>query len=215
MPIQTIKGAEAYYDYTKSLSEEEGKALGTEKFLEMVGIATPDDYTIVYTCLDQIAYFPTLATCACLYPLSQTLVDELGVENVIGMSNETMWYNGPYTITSYHNMNEKVLTKNPQYWDKDCDLFDTVTIKMITDTTVGYQLYENGEIDHIDLSEATLKLIYENKDHKFYNNLVEKLPKKYSYQIHLNYDKHFEDGVRIVLKKILHKKMDPFGERVK
>lgn len=194
MPIDTIKGAKEYYEYTKELSEEEGKALGTEKFLEMVGIEAPDANTLVYTCTAQISYFPTVATSACLYPVSQALIDELGVDNMIGMTNENMWYTGPYTITSYINQNEKVLTKNPKYYDTDCELFDTVTIKIISDTTVGYQLYENGEIDHIDLSEATLKEIYNDENHKYHDNLVEKRARKYSYQMHFNYAKNNEDG---------------------
>ena len=194
MPKDTIKGAQEYFDYTAGLTEEEGKALGTEKFLEMVGIEAPDDYTLVYTCTAEISYFPTVATSACLYPISQKLIDELGVDNMIGMTNEQMWYTGPYTITSYINGNEKVLTQNPEYWDKDCELFDTVTIKIIPDTVTGYQLYEAGEIDHIDLDEATLRAIYEDEDHELHDNLVEKRARKYSYQMHFNYAKNNEDG---------------------
>lgn len=194
MPVDTIKGAGEYLEYTKGLDEATAKALGTEKFLEMVGIEAKDDYTLVYTCTTAKAYFPTVATSACLYPISQALIDELGVDNMIAMTNEQMWYTGPYTITSYINQNEKVLTKNPKYWDTECELFDTVTIKIISDTTLGYQLYENGEIDHIDLSEASLRAIYEDANHKFHNQLVEKRPRKYSYQMHLNFDKCLEDG---------------------
>ena len=193
MPVDTIKGAGEYLEYTKGLDEATAKALGTEKFLEMVGIEAKDDYTLVYTCTTNKAYFPTVATSACLYPISQALIDELGVDNMIAMTNDQMWYTGPYTITSYINGNEKVLTKNDKYWDTECELFDTVTIKIISDTTVGYQLYENGEIDHIDLSEASLRTIYEDANHKFHNQLVEKRPRKYSYQMHLNFDKHLED----------------------
>ncbi len=194
MPKDTIKGAQEYFDYTAGLSEEEGKALGTEKFLEMVGIEAVDDYTLKYTCTAELSYFPTVATSACLYPVSQKLIDELGVDNMIGMTNENMWYTGPYTITSYINQNEKVLTRNPKYWDTECTLFDTVTIKIIPDTTVGYQLYENGEIDHIDLGETALQKIYEDENHEFHDNLVEKRPRKYSYQMHFNYAKNNEDA---------------------
>lgn len=194
MPFDTIKGAEEYFNYTEKLSEEEGKALGTEKFLEMVGIKAEDDYTLTYTCTAALSYFPTVAASACLYPVSQKLIDELGVDNMIGMSNEQMWYNGPYTITSFHHKNEKVLTQNPEYWDKDCKLFDTVTIKIIDDLLQGYQLYEAGDIDHIDLEEAKLQGIYEDENHEFHDNLVEKLARKYSYQIHFNYAKNNEDG---------------------
>ena len=49
MPIEMIEGASEYYEYTKTLTEEEGKALTAgegSKFLEMVGMEIPDDYTV-------------------------------------------------------------------------------------------------------------------------------------------------------------------------
>lgn len=194
MPLATIKGAQEYYDYTKELSKDEGLALDTTKFLEMVGIAAPDDHTVVYTCSYECPYFDTVATSASLLPISQALIDSIGVENMAGISNEQLWYNGPYTVTSFIQGNEKVLTKNPLYWDTNCTLFNTVTIKIVDDTTMSYQLFENGEIDCTDLSEAALRQIYDDENHPFHDNLVEKLPRKYSYQMHLNYNKMKEDG---------------------
>ncbi len=194
MPTDMIEGAGAYYEYTKELSEEEGKALGTEKFLEMVGIETPDDYTVIYHCSYPAPYFDTLCVSACLYPVSAAFIEEVGVDNVLSTGIDGLWYNGPYTLTEFIQNNSKTLTQNPLYWDQDCSLFDTVTIRIIEDLTVGYQLYENGEIDHIDLAEANLRQIYDDESNKFHNQLVEKLPRKYSYQMHLNYDKRTEDG---------------------
>ena len=194
MPSTLIAGAADYYEYTKGLSAEEGMALGTDKFLEMVGIEAPDANTVIYHCASNATYFDTVCVAACLYPLSQGFVDEVGAENVLSTGIEGLWYNGPYTLTEYIQGNTKTLTKNPLYWDTDCKLFDTVTVRIIEDTTVGYSLYENGELDHIDLSEATLRQIYEDESHPYHDQLVEKMPRKYSYQMHFNYDKNNEDG---------------------
>ncbi len=194
MPCALIKGAQEYYDYTKELSAEEAKALTADgKFKELVGVEAPDDYTLVYTCTQNAPYFDTVATSACLYPTSQALIDTLGVDNMISMTNETMWYNGPYFETSFIMNNEKVLTPNPTYWDKEAQLFNSVTIRMI-DATMQYQLFETGEVDAVDLAEAELRSIYDDPNHKYHNNLVEKRPKKFSYQMHLNYAKNKEDG---------------------
>lgn len=194
MPTALIQGAGDYYEYTKELSAEEGMALDNTKFLEMVGIETPDDYTVVYHCVSNATYFDTVCVSACLYPLSAAFVEEVGVENVLSTGIDGLWYNGPYTLTEYIQGNTKTLTKNPSYWDTDCTLFDTVTIRIIEDTTVGFQLYQNGEIDHIDLSEANLRTIWEDESNQYRDQLVEKLPKKYSYQMHFNYNKYNEDG---------------------
>lgn len=194
MPTDMIKGAGEYYEYTKGLSAEEGMALGTEKFLEMVGIEAPDDYTLIYHCVKNAPYFDTVCTSACLFPVSAKFIEEVGVENVLSTGIEKLWYNGAYTLTEYIQNNSKTLTKNPLYWDTECGRFETVTIKIVEDLSVGYQLYETGELDHIDLSEANLRTIYDDENNKFHDQLSEKLPRKYSYQFHFNYDKHFADG---------------------
>ena len=194
MPTATIKGAKEYREYTAGLSAEEALALDKEKFKEMVGIETPDDYTVIYHCAAPTPYFDTLAVSACLYPISQAFFDEIGVENVKSAGIDQLWYNGPYILTEFIQGNTKTLTKNEKYWDKDCKLFDTVTVKLIEDTTVGFSLYETGEIDNIDLSEANLRTIYEDENNKYHDYLTEKLPKKYSYQMKFNYAKKNEDG---------------------
>ena len=198
MPIEMIKGAKEYYEYTKTLSEDEAKALTAgegSKFREMVGLETPDDHTVVYHCVTEKPYFDSLASYVALYPLSQGMVDELGgADAVKAMKNENMWYNGCYTMTSYIQGNEKVFTKNPMYWDTECKRFDTVTTKMVESNDVAYQLYESGEIDYVQLGESRINTIAKDPNNALYNYLVPDVPSKYSYQMQLNYNKKNEDG---------------------
>ncbi len=198
MPIEMIKGAKEYYEYTKTLSEDEAKALTAgegSKFREMVGLETPDDHTVVYHCVTEKPYFDSLASYVSLYPLSQGMVDELGgADAVKAMNNENMWYNGCYTMTSYIQGNEKVFTKNPMYWDTECKRFDTVTTKMVESNDVAYQLYESGEIDYVQLGESRINTIAKDPNNALYNYLVPDVPSKYSYQMQLNYNKKNEDG---------------------
>ena len=195
MPIEMIKGAGEYYEYTKSLGDEEAKKLGTEKFLEMVGLEAPDDYTLIYHCVDKLSYFPSVACYNCLAPLSAKLIEEIGVDGYFGADYTTMWYNGPYTCSEYIYQNEKVLAKNESYWNKDnVKLFDTVTIKMVESADVAFQWFSAGDLDYIDLIQANLSTIYNNEGNEFHDNLVEARPTKYSYQMHFCWDKKNEDG---------------------
>ena len=195
MPIEMIKGAGDYYAYTKELGEEEAKKLGTEKFLEMVGLEAPDDYTLIYHCVDKLSYFPSVACYNCLAPLSAKLIEEIGVDGYFGADFTTMWYNGPYTCSEYIYQNEKVLAKNESYWNKDnVKLFDTVTIKMVESADVAFQWFSAGDLDYIDLIQANLSTIYNNEGNEFHDNLVEARPTQYSYQMHFCWDKKNEDG---------------------
>ena len=197
MPLEMIKGAKEYYEYTKTLSAEEAYALNAgegSKFREMVGFETPDDYTVVYHCLAPKPYFDSLGTYNCLYPAPQALIDEMGVENYKAINNETMWYNGCYTMTSYLQGNEKIFTKNPLYWDTEAKLFDTVTYKMVESGDISFQLYESGEVDYVALGEARINTIANNPDDPLYQYMIPDVPSKHSYQFHFNYNKNKEDG---------------------
>ena len=200
MPFEMIEGAEEYYEYTKTLSEEEAFALTAgegSKFFEMVGMEIPDDYTIIYTCITEKPYFDTLAAYQSLYPMAQGMIDELGgVDAVQAMNNENMWYNGPYTMTSYIQGNEKVFTKNPLYWDTECKLFNTVTFKMVESSDVAFQLYQAGDLDSVGLTESALTTIARDPNNEYYDYLVPEVPSKYSYQMHFNYNKNNEDGTK-------------------
>ena len=198
MPIEMIKGASEYYEYTKTLSEEEAKALTAgegSKFREMVGLETPDDYTVVYHCVTEKPYFDSLASYVCLYPMSQAMVDELGGPDAVrSMNNENMWYNGCYTMTSYIQGNEKIFTKNPMYWDTEAKLFDTVTVKMVESNDVAFQLYQTGDVDYVQLGEAQVNTIAKDANNEFHDYLVPDVPSHFSYQVQFNYNKNKEDG---------------------
>ncbi len=196
-PSQLIKGAAEYFEYTKTLSEEEGRALNAgegSKFLEMVGISCPDAYTLVYTSPNPTPYFPSFPAWAGLYPMAQGMIDELGIDGVKAMDNTNYWYNGCYLMTEYIQGNTKTFVKNPKYWDADAGRFETVTIKMVESNDVAYQLYENGEIDYVALTESNLQTIHSDPNHKYYNKLVEQPAATYSYQFHINFNKNNDDG---------------------
>ncbi len=195
MPIETIAGAEEYYEYTKSLTEEEAEALAwnNDTFLETVGISTPDDYTVVYTMVGPKSYFYTLATYVCLYPIAPGLLESMTVDEYLAIDNTTMWYNGPYILTDFISGNEKVFEANKSWFGNDEHTrFQTVTVKMIDSTDVAFTLYQAGEIDHVTLNESIMANITEGSE--YYDQMTETRYSKYSYQLYFCYDKNLEDG---------------------
>ena len=195
MMFETVAGATEYYEYTAGLSTEEAQALTiNDAFKDMVGIEAPDEYTIVYTCFDSTPYFDTVATYSCMYAVPQGMIDELGIEGVQAMTPENLWYSGPYTVTTYNQGSEKILTKNPLYWNEEATYFDEVVITMVESIDKAYELFTAGQLDHVSLSQNALTTIYNDPENEYYDNLVEARPTKYSYQMHFVYSKNLEDG---------------------
>ncbi|MGI6700520.1 MAG: ABC transporter substrate-binding protein [Christensenellales bacterium] len=213
MPAEMIVGAQEYYDYTKALAygiepgtelpegaalSEEGvaaaKALGLEKFLEMVEIKVEGNQ-IIYTCLAPLPYFPSVATYNCLYPVSGKFLEEVGVDGYRAVTWDTLWYSGPYVISQYVHQNEKVFSPTPNYWNADgVKRFNSVTVKMVEDANKAFSLFETGELDHVTLAQSQLDTIYKNPSDPWHEYLSESRPTKYSYQFHWVYDVKNEDG---------------------
>jgi len=198
MPSEMIVGAADYLAYTKTVTEEQGKeaamALGLEKFYEMVGMKVEGN-TVSIECLDIMPYFPSVTCYNCLAPLSGKLIEEIGAEGYKAANFDTIWYNGPYTVTEFVQNSEKVLTKNASWYGLDTNtVFDVVDIKMVDSGDVAFQLFQAGDLDYVALTESNLNSIYNNAGNEFHDYLTEKRPTKYSYQMHLTYEKRNADG---------------------
>ena len=69
-----------------------------------------------------------------------------------------------------------------------------MTITMISDGTISLQLYENRELDEVDLGESSIATIQADPSNVFNQQMCEKRPKKFSYCFIFNYDKRKADG---------------------
>ena len=194
MPSETLVGAADYYEMTDG--KDDAVNLTYQDMLDAgVGVEAPDDYTLVFTCKDPCPYFDTVAAYTSFYPASEDLINELGVEGFRACDYTNMWYNGPYLIEEFIQQNTKSYIPNPNYWGADdYARFERFTVTMISDGTVTFQLYQNRELDEMDCGESTLTTIQSDPSNEYNDQLCEKRPKKYSYQMHFNYQKNNEDG---------------------
>ena len=123
------------------------------------------------------------------------LINELGIEGFRACDNTSMWYCGPYIVEEYIQGNTKSYIPNPNYYAaNDCTRFEHHTITMIPDLSMGLQLYENGEVDNIDLTESNLTTITSDPNNEHNKFLCEKRPTKFSFQMHLNFQRKDENG---------------------
>ena len=195
MPNDTVVGAADYYEQTKAAGDAAADMTYEDMLAAGVGIEAPDDYTLVFTCKDPCPYFDTVAAYNSFYPVAPALLDELGVEGFRGCDNTTMWYNGPYVVEEYIQGNTKSYIPNPSYYDAaNVSRFERLTITMISDGSISLQLYENRELDEVDLGESSIATIQADPSNVFNQQLCEKRPKKFSYCFIFNYDKRKADG---------------------
>ena len=195
MPNDTVVGAADYYEQTKAAGDAAADMTYEDMLAAGVGIEAPDDYTLVFTCKDPCPYFDTVAAYNSFYPVAPALLDELGIEGFRGCDNTTMWYNGPYVVEEYIQGNTKSYIPNPSYYDAaNVSRFERLTITMISDGTISLQLYENRELDEVDLGESSIATIQADPSNVFNQQMCEKRPKKFSYCFIFNYDKRKTDG---------------------
>ncbi|MCC2212965.1 MULTISPECIES: peptide ABC transporter substrate-binding protein [Faecalibacterium] len=195
MPNDTIVGAYEYYELTKEAGDAAADMTYEDMLAAGVGIEAPDDYTLVFTCPSACPYFDTVAAYNSFYPVVPALIEELGVEGFRSCDNTTMWYNGPYVVEEYIQGNTKSYIPNPNYYDAaNVSRFERFTVTMISDGSISLQLYQNRELDEVDLGESNITTIQSDPSNEYNQQLCEKRAKKFSYCFIFNYDKKNTDG---------------------
>ena len=195
MPNDTIVGAYEYYKLTKEAGDAAADMTYEDMLAAGVGIEAPDDYTLVFTCPNACPYFDTVAAYNSFYPVAPALIEELGVDGFRSCDNTTMWYNGPYVVEEYIQGNTKSYIPNPNYYDAaNVSRFERFTVTMISDGSISLQLYQNRELDEVDLGESNITTIQSDPSNEYNQQLCEKRAKKFSYCFIFNYDKKNTDG---------------------
>ena len=193
MPNDTIVGAYEYYELTKEAGDAAADMTYEDMLAAGVGIEAPDDYTLVFTCPSACPYF--VAAYNSFYPVAPALIEELGVDGFRSCDNTTMWYNGPYVVEEYIQGNTKSYIPNPNYYDAaNVSRFERFTVTMISDGSISLQLYQNRELDEVDLGESSITTIQADPSNEYNQQLCEKRAKKFSYCFIFNYDKKNTDG---------------------
>ncbi len=146
--------------------------LGADEVLEgeadeLKGIEVVDDTHINFTLMEPFSGFLNeLAADSCSI-LSEKNVTEAGEE--FGIVPEKTIGSGPYMVTSWVSNSSVTLELNPYYWGETPSA-KTVKIRIIPDPATLSMLYQNGEIDVLDLEfldsaivDTVYKTSYEDK----------------------------------------------------
>lgn len=170
-----VKNAQAYYDYTAYLLTLETLGLATGENAvddagdpievvdpvdaDSIGVKAVDDYTLVYTLDQPCPFFLSVLSYTSYMPVYGPFLEECGDQ--FGLDNENLLYNGAYILSSYLPQQERVLTKNQSYWDKDNVFIDEIRQTYNAEATnVSVSMYQSDEVDYAavpsDLLDAML-----------------------------------------------------------
>ncbi len=118
-----------------------------------LGLAAPDDRTIVITLERPTPYLPLLAANAAWYPVNTRVLDRLG-----GATDRTTpWQtpanlvgNGPFVLREWTANARLVVDKNPRYWD-------AATVRL---NSIVFHPVENPEVEERNFRAGQLHLTY-------------------------------------------------------
>ena len=114
--------------------------------------------------------------------------------NNTSMPNDTVVGAADY-YDEYIQGNTKSYIPNPSCYDAaNVSRFERLTITMISDGSISLQLYQNRELDEVDLGESSITTIQADPSNEYNEQLCEKRPKKFSYCFIFNYDERSTDG---------------------
>lgn len=170
-----ISGATAVLSGEADMSALEFKAL--------------DEYTVEITLERQVPYFDGYG--GHFLPMCTSLYEELGAS--YGMDNESLYYIGPYRLTSFDPQSQRVYEKNYSYWDADNVHIEKVIATYNAEAaTLAPELFSRGEIDQAKIGTDILSERMANPDTK--NITIPGQPDgTYMYYYLFNYVPNFGD----------------------
>lgn len=137
-----IKNAEAYFN-------------GEITDFAQVGIQAQDDYTLVYTLKEPVPYFESMLTYVCFFPAYGPFLDEMG--DMFGTSNSALLYNGAYLLSDFEPQMQRILTKNPSYWDAENIFITELNYKYNKEAaSLSGEMYKRGEVSDVIIPPASL-----------------------------------------------------------
>ncbi|WP_270505699.1 ABC transporter substrate-binding protein [Paraclostridium sordellii] len=115
-----------------------------------IGIKSIDNYTLEVKLNRPVNYFDRLMSFPVFFPQNEKFVKEQG--DKFGTTEKTTLYNGPFTLTKWKLDDVYIMTKNQGYWDKNTIRLESVNTKIVKEGTADVNLYENGDVDFIGIS---------------------------------------------------------------
>ena len=207
--VAKVVGAAEYYAYTAYQlalesatdgTDENGNAVKLDEDGEVIeevaavaaediGVKAVDDYTLVYTLEAPCSYFLSMLCWSAFMPVNGDFLAECG--DSFGTSAETLLYCGPFYLSTFEPQVQRVLTKNPTYWDIDNVFIDTIQFTYNAEaSTLGSTMYLSGEVDYAEIGANLLSPMLSSYSDQIHPSRPDV---SYSYWYLFNFDPGFDE----------------------
>ena len=206
--VAQVTNASNYYNYTAYLLaletatdgtdengnpvklDEEGNVIEevAEVTVDDIGVQATDTYTLVFTLDAPCSYFLSMLCWSAFMPVNGDFLAQCG--DSFGTNAENLLYCGPFILSSFKPQEERVMTKNASYWDKDNVFIDEIRETYNAEAaTLSTTMYLQGEVDYAEVSSNLLDSLLNDYSDQIHPS---RLNVDYSYWYLFNFDANFD-----------------------
>jgi len=117
-----------------------------------VGVKMLDDYTLELTTAEPCDYFLNFLCFSAFLPIRLDIVEKQG--EGYGAEAKDLVFCGAFTLEEWAHESHLILKKNPDYWNAENVKIDKVNYEIVMDANTRANMFENGEVDVVDLEAA-------------------------------------------------------------
>jgi oligopeptide transport system substrate-binding protein len=155
-----------------------------------IGVKALDKYTLQYTMDSPCTFFLSMLSYNAFFPAYGPWLEQYGTG--FGRDADSMLYNGAYLLSSFKPQQERVLVKNPAYWDAANVFIERVEFTYNAEAVkIAPTMFTRGELDYALIPSDLLSQWLTNASTK---DLVRNTPpdRMWSYFYMFNFEPRFE-----------------------
>lgn len=146
--------ASDYSFLVTSLIKNAGEINSGNMPVEELGVKAVDEKTLTIELNNPTGYFLSMLSMSQLCPVRQDLVEKYGKDFTLDADKNV--YSGPFMVKEWRHEDVIILEKNPNFWNADAIKLDEVHIFTVADPMTAVAMYEQGELDFVNVPSEVL-----------------------------------------------------------
>ncbi|MEY8350411.1 peptide ABC transporter substrate-binding protein [Bacillus cereus] len=117
---------------------------------DQLGVKAIDDHTFEVELERPVPYFISLTAFPTFLPINEEFFKSQG--DKYALEDNTILYNGAFTLSDWKHEQSFKFKKNTKYWDKDSVKLEEINFNVVKDHSTAVNLYESKQLDRLTLT---------------------------------------------------------------